>query len=52
VNDAIRYGYDPYYIKHPMNCELMFFNENNKKKTNSSITYQELIKLVDDYDKK
>jgi hypothetical protein len=52
VNDAIRYGYDPYYIKHPMNWELMFFNENNKKKTNSSITYQELIKLVDDYDKK
>jgi hypothetical protein len=52
VNDAIRNGSDPYYIKHPMNCELMFFNENNKKKTNSSITYQELIKLVDDYDKK
>lgn len=52
VNDAIRNGYNPYYIKHPMNCELMFFNENNKKKTNSSITYQELIKLVDDYDKK
>ena len=48
VNDAIRYGYDPYYIKHPVNCELMFFNENNKKKTNSSITYEELVKLVDD----
>lgn len=52
VNDAIKNGYDPYYIKHPMNCELMFFNENNKKKTNSSITYEELVKLVDDYDMK
>lgn len=52
VNDAIRNNYDPYYIKHPMNCELMFFNENNKKKTNSSITYEELIQLVDEYDLK
>ena len=50
VNDAIRYNYDPYYIKHPMNCELMLFNENNKKKTNSSITYEHLIELVDNYD--
>ena len=50
VNDAIRNNYNPYYIKHPLNCELMFFNENNKKKTKSSITYEELIKLVDDYD--
>lgn len=52
VNEAIRNNYDPYYIKHPMNCELMFFEENNKKKTKSSITYEELIKLVDDFDSK
>lgn len=52
VNDAIRYNYDPYYIKHPMNCELMFFNDNNKKKTNSSITYEQLIELVNNYDNK
>ena len=52
VNDAIRNNYDPYYIKHPMNCQLMFFDENNKKKTNSSITYDELVRLVDDYDDK
>ena len=52
VNDAIRNNYNPYYIKHPLNCELMFFNDNNKKKTNSSISYEELITLVDDYDNK
>lgn len=51
VNDAVRNNYDPYYIKHPMNCQLMFFNDNNKKKTKSSITYEEMIKLVDDFDK-
>lgn len=52
VNEAIKNGYDPYYITHVMNCELMLWTENNKKKTKSSITYDELVKLVDDYDLK
>lgn len=52
VNHAIRNNYDPYYIKHPLNCELMTFNENNSKKTNSSITYEELVRIVDEYDNK
>lgn len=51
VNDAIRNNYDPYYIKHPLNCELMFFNDNNKKNTNSSIKYEELVNLINEYDK-
>ena len=52
VNHAIRNNYDPYYIKHPLNCELMTFKENNSKKTNSSITYKELVRIVNEYDKK
>jgi len=52
VNDAISNDYDPYYITHPLNCELMPHIENNKKKTKSSITYNELVFLVDEYDKK
>jgi hypothetical protein len=52
VNDAISNSYDPYYITHPLNCELMPHIENNKKKTKSSITYEELKRLVDDYDNK
>jgi len=50
VNDAIQNGYDPYYIKHPLNCEIMTWVENNKKKTKSSMSYDELVKMVDDYD--
>lgn len=50
INDAIKHGYDPYYIKHPCNCELMLHKDNYKKKTNSSITYDELVLLVDSYD--
>ena len=50
VNEAIRNNYDPYYIKHPLNCELMLFEENNKKKTKSSMSYEELISKVDAFD--
>lgn len=50
INEAIRNNYDPYYISHPLNCEIMLHSDNNKKKTKSSITYDELVKLVDDYD--
>lgn len=50
VNESIRNGYDPYYIKHPLNCALMPWQENNLKNTKSSITYTELVKAVDEYD--
>jgi len=52
VNDAKKFNYDPYYISHLMNCELMTHTANSKKKTKSSITYTELVLLVDDYDRK
>lgn len=51
VNAAIRNNYDPYYIKHPLNCELLTFEENNKKKTKCSISYEDLVKLVDEYER-
>lgn len=50
VNSAIKNNYDPYYITHPLNCEIMSWLENNKKKTKSSITYNELRNLVDSYE--
>lgn len=50
VDEAKRCKYDPYYISHPCNCELMPFVKNNKKKTKSSISYDELKKLVDNFD--
>lgn len=50
VNEAIRFGYDPYYIKHPLNCDLITQQQNNCKKTRSSIAYSDLVQLVDAYD--
>jgi hypothetical protein len=52
VNEAIKNNYDPYYITHPCNCELMPQTQNNKKKAHSSITYEELIILVEEYETK
>lgn len=52
VNEAIKNCYDPYYITHPLNCELLSHTINNKKNTESSIKYDILIKLINDYDKK
>ena len=51
VSEAVKNNYDPFYITHPLNCELMPHHKNNSKKTKSSISYSELIKLVDEYEK-
>lgn len=50
INDAIKNDYDPFYITHVLNCELMPFDKNNKKKSKSSISYEELVRLVDAYE--
>lgn len=52
VAESLKNGYDPFYIKHPLNCELMPHHQNNRKKHNSSITYEELKFAVDSYEKK
>lgn len=50
VNEAIRNAYDPLYIKHPLNCELMGWQENNEKKARSSMSYEDLKRAVDEYE--
>lgn len=50
VDNAIRNNYDPYYIKHPINCKLIPHSENNKKKTKSDITYEQLKTEVIQYE--
>lgn len=50
VHDAIINNYDPYYIKHPLNCTLMIHRDNQAKGVSSSITYEELTRLVDEYE--
>jgi hypothetical protein len=49
VADAIRNNYDPFYIKHPLNCEIMTHQANVQKHTRSSISYEELKILVDNF---
>ena len=51
VYEAIKNNYDPFYISHPINCEIMPQWENSRKHTKSSITYDELKDLVDRYEK-
>lgn len=38
---------DPKIISHPANCELLVHKDNNKKKTASSITIEELLKRIE-----
>lgn len=51
VVEAIKQNYDPYYITHPINCELLCWQDNNHKNTKCSMSYEELIRLVDEYDR-
>lgn len=48
--EAFENSYDPYYISHIMNCDLMLHSENKHKEYRSSITYEELVRLVTEYD--
>ena len=50
IQEAIRNNYNPYYITHPINCEIMTWKDNHIKGTNNSISYEELIFLVDEYE--
>lgn len=50
IADAKMFNYAPYYISHPINCEIMPHAKNNKKKSQSSLLYSELVRLVDEYD--
>jgi hypothetical protein len=50
VNEAIKHNRDPFYVKHPINCEILPFDENNKKKTKCSITWEQLVEEVNAYE--
>ena len=50
INEAIKKGYDPFYIKHPLNCELLTHSKNSSKKHRCSISFDHLKKSVDEYE--
>jgi hypothetical protein len=39
-------------ISHPANCKLMLYSDNSRKKDNSSITLEDLLKKISHWDKK
>ena len=49
VRSGFEMGVDPSLIKHPANCELMQQNNNSKKRANSSITLEELLKRIQNW---
>ena len=50
VSESIRNNYDPYYINHPLNCEIMLHSDNNSKNDKCSISYTELVQKIDQWD--
>lgn len=52
INEAIKNKIDPYYISHPANCQLMRHNDNVSKLDKSSITKEDLYRLVDEWNLK
>ena len=43
---------DPYLISHPANCRLIIHTDNISKGANSILTYDELVKRVEDWNSK
>lgn len=52
INEAFKQKIDPYYISHPANCELLIHNDNSSKRDKCSITKDELIKEVNEWNEK
>jgi hypothetical protein len=50
VNEGYKLGIDPYFLSHPANCKLMIHTDNIRKNKKSSITKEELIERVKNWD--
>lgn len=52
VNEGYKNGIDPKIISHPANCKLMQHNDNISKGKKSTITLDELLKRIKEWDLK
>ena len=52
IKEGFENDVDPYYISHPANCRLMRQIDNKKKDTTCSITLEDLLKRVLEWDEK
>lgn len=49
VKDGFQHGYDPYYISHPINCQLMRHQDNQKKRAKSSVSFDDLVREIEEW---
>lgn len=52
VKDGFEMNIDPKILSHPANCQLLVHSKNVSKHRNSSITLEELLKRIEEFDKK
>jgi len=52
VIDGFKQGIEPKLLSHPANCKLMLHTKNISKNSKSSITLDELLKRIDEWDKR
>lgn len=52
INDAYNNHIDPYIIFHPANCELLLQSKNASKNYKSSISINDLVEKIKDWNKK
>jgi len=52
VKEGFELGIDPKLLSHPANCELMVHNDNISKNKKSSITLEELLERIENFNKK
>lgn len=52
VNKGFKNKIDPKIISHPANCKLMIHNDNISKNNKCSITIEDLLTKIDNWDKK
>lgn len=52
VNEGFKQKIDPYLISHPANCELLIQNDNSSKCSKCSLTLNELIQNINEWNEK
>jgi hypothetical protein len=52
IREGFELGIDPSIISHPANCKLMIHNENISKNKKSSISLEELLKRIENWNNK
>jgi len=52
VKDGFEMNIDPKILSHPANCQLLVHSKNISKHRNSSITLDDLLKRIEEFDKK